>query len=159
MDGLKHTHQAVGAEILTGMLGLTLGFAPMWLALGTHAAFRIRQPLVQTVTTNVPGPRRSLYALGRPLTALYPWITGRVDDVINVSGHRLSTAEIESALVSHPAVAEAAVIASADDLTGQAVVACVRHPGIRTAMPGRMTRSEWTAPRLASAMRWLTADM
>src|ERR1700746_1703690 len=55
----------------------------------------------------------------------YFWITGRVDDVINVSGHRLSTAEIESALVSHPAVAEAAVIATADDLTGQAVVAYV----------------------------------
>jgi acetyl-CoA synthetase len=55
----------------------------------------------------------------------YLWITGRVDDVINVSGHRLSTAEIESALVSHPAVAEAAVIASADHLTGQAVVAYV----------------------------------
>jgi len=55
----------------------------------------------------------------------YFWITGRVDDVINVSGHRLSTAEIESALVSHPAVAEAAVIAAADDLTGQSVVAYV----------------------------------
>jgi acetyl-CoA synthetase len=55
----------------------------------------------------------------------YFWITGRVDDVINVSGHRLSTAEIESALVSHQAVAEAAVIATADDLTGQAVVAYV----------------------------------
>ena len=55
----------------------------------------------------------------------YFWITGRVNDVINVSGHRLSTAEIESALVSHPAVAEAAVIATADDLTGQSVVAYV----------------------------------
>jgi acetyl-CoA synthetase len=55
----------------------------------------------------------------------YFWITGRVDDVINVSGHRLSTAEIESALVSHPAVAEAAVIAVDHDLTGQAVVAYV----------------------------------
>jgi len=55
----------------------------------------------------------------------YFWITGRVDDVINVSGHRLSTAEIESALVSHSAVAEAAVIATADDLTGQSVVAYV----------------------------------
>jgi acetyl-CoA synthetase len=55
----------------------------------------------------------------------YFWITGRVDDVINVSGHRLSTAEIESALVSHPAVAEAAVVAATDDLTGQSVVAYV----------------------------------
>jgi diacylglycerol O-acyltransferase / wax synthase len=74
MDGLKHTHQAVGVEILTGMLGLTLGYAPMWLALGTQAAFRIRQPLVQTVTTNVPGPRRPLYVLGRPLIALHPYV-------------------------------------------------------------------------------------
>ena len=55
----------------------------------------------------------------------YFWITGRVNDVINVSGHRLSTAEIESALVSHPAVAEAAVIATPDDLTGQSVLAYV----------------------------------
>ncbi|KGN32146.1 acetyl-CoA synthetase [Knoellia sinensis KCTC 19936] len=51
------------------------------------------------------------------------WLLGRVDDVMNVSGHRLSTAEIESALVSHPAVAEAAVVGAADDTTGQAVVA------------------------------------
>ena len=55
----------------------------------------------------------------------YFWITGRVDDVINVSGHRLSTAEIESVLVAHEGVAEAAVIAASDDLTGQAVVAYV----------------------------------
>ena len=74
MDQLKHTHQAVSAEVLTGMLGLTLGSAPMWLALGTQAAFRIRQPLVQTVTTNVPGPRRPLYVLGRPLIALHPYV-------------------------------------------------------------------------------------
>ncbi|KAI9092401.1 hypothetical protein DFS34DRAFT_633380 [Phlyctochytrium arcticum] len=52
----------------------------------------------------------------------YYWIRGRVDDVINVSGHRLSTAEIESALVQHPACAEAAVVGIPDDLTGQAIV-------------------------------------
>jgi acetyl-CoA synthetase len=55
----------------------------------------------------------------------YYWITGRIDDVINVSGHRLSTAEIESALVAHPVVAEAAVIATSDELTGQSIVAYV----------------------------------
>jgi len=55
----------------------------------------------------------------------YFWVTGRIDDVINVSGHRLSTAEIESALVAFPAVAEAAVIAVSDESTGQAVVAYV----------------------------------
>ncbi|GAA4677060.1 acetate--CoA ligase [Frondihabitans cladoniiphilus] len=53
------------------------------------------------------------------------WLLGRVDDVMNVSGHRLSTAEIESALVSHPIVAEAAVVGAADETTGQRVVAFV----------------------------------
>jgi acetyl-CoA synthetase len=53
------------------------------------------------------------------------WLLGRVDDVMNVSGHRLSTAEIESALVSHPAVAEAAVVGASDETTGQAVCAFV----------------------------------
>jgi acetyl-CoA synthetase len=51
----------------------------------------------------------------------YYWITGRVDDVLNVSGHRLGTAEIESALVSHPAVAEAAVVGYAHDIKGQGI--------------------------------------
>ncbi|HZL02681.1 MAG TPA: acetate--CoA ligase, partial [Cellulomonas sp.] len=53
------------------------------------------------------------------------WLLGRVDDVMNVSGHRLSTTEIESALVSHPSVAEAAVVGANDEMTGQAVVAFV----------------------------------
>jgi acetyl-CoA synthetase len=53
------------------------------------------------------------------------WLLGRVDDVMNISGHRLSTTEIESALVSHPIVAEAAVVGAADDASGQAVVAFV----------------------------------
>ena len=70
----------------------------------------------------------------------YFWITGRIDDVINVSGHRLSTAEIESALVSHHAVAEAAVIAVSDESTGQAVVAYV-VPG-QDAGPGSSLETE-----------------
>ncbi|WP_448809207.1 acetate--CoA ligase [Agromyces bauzanensis] len=53
------------------------------------------------------------------------WLLGRVDDVMNVSGHRLSTAEIESSLVAHPWTAEAAVVGAADETTGQAVVAFV----------------------------------
>jgi acetyl-CoA synthetase len=55
----------------------------------------------------------------------YFWIVGRLDDVLNVSGHRLGTAEVESALVSHQSVAEAAVVGRPDDLKGQAVVAFV----------------------------------
>src|SRR4051794_4918895 len=59
----------------------------------------------------------------------YFWIMGRIDDVINVSGHRLGTAEVESALVSHPAVAEAAVVARPDDMKGSAIVAFVTLEG------------------------------
>jgi acetyl-CoA synthetase len=59
----------------------------------------------------------------------YYWILGRIDDVINVSGHRLSTAEVESAIVAHERVAEAACVAQADDLTGQAIVAFVTLEG------------------------------
>lgn len=55
----------------------------------------------------------------------YFWVMGRVDDVINVAGHRLSTMEVESALVSHPKVAEAAVVGRPDELKGQAIVAFV----------------------------------
>ena len=53
------------------------------------------------------------------------WLMGRVDDVMNVSGHRISTTEVESALVSHPSVAEAAVVGAADEMTGQGIVAFV----------------------------------
>ena len=59
----------------------------------------------------------------------YLWIVGRIDDVINVSGHRLSTAEVESAIVAHEKVAEAAVVAQSDELTGQAIVAFVTLQG------------------------------
>ncbi|WP_109124659.1 acetate--CoA ligase [Dyella sp. C11] len=55
----------------------------------------------------------------------YYWITGRVDDVINVSGHRIGTAEVESALVSHPKVAEAAVVGAPHDIKGQGIYAFV----------------------------------
>jgi acetyl-CoA synthetase len=59
----------------------------------------------------------------------YIWVIGRIDDVVNVSGHRLSTAEVESAIVAHPDVAEAAVIGQHDEDTGQAIVAFVTLQG------------------------------
>jgi acetyl-CoA synthetase len=62
----------------------------------------------------------------------YYWVMGRVDDVISVSGHRLGTMEVESALVSHPAVAEAAVVGKPDDLTGEAIFAFVTLEGHQT---------------------------
>jgi acetyl-CoA synthetase len=72
----------------------------------------------------------------------YFWIMGRIDDVLNVAGHRLGTAEIESALVSHPAVAEAAVVGRPDELKGSAVVAFV------TVKAGQVT-----SPELRDALR------
>ncbi len=63
----------------------------------------------------------------------YLWVLGRVDDVMNVSGHRISTTEVESALVDNPMVAEAAVVGAKDDLTGQAIIAFVTLKGHVTA--------------------------
>lgn len=59
----------------------------------------------------------------------YYWITGRVDDVLNVSGHRMGTAEVESALVSHPSVAEAAVVGYPHDIKGQGIYCYVTLMG------------------------------
>ena len=69
----------------------------------------------------------------------YYWIMGRIDDVINVAGHRLSTIEVESALVSHPHVAEAAAIGRSDELTGQAIAAFVT---LKDAEPNDALRDE-----------------
>src|SRR5438128_9423391 len=63
------------------------------------------------------------------------WLLGRVDDVMNVSGHRISTIEVESALVAHPAVAEAAAAGRDDPQTGQAIVAFVTLKGGREGSP------------------------
>ena len=69
----------------------------------------------------------------------YYWIMGRIDDVLNVSGHRLSTIEIESALVSHPKVAEAAAVGRPDELKGEAVAVFVT---LREAVPSEALRKE-----------------
>lgn len=71
MDELKRTSQATGAELLTEILGFT---APALLAFGSRLAFQLPQPLVQTVTTNVPGPPIPLFVLGRPLVRLHPYV-------------------------------------------------------------------------------------
>jgi acetyl-CoA synthetase len=66
----------------------------------------------------------------------YLWVVGRVDDVLNVAGHRIGTAEVESALVSHPDVAEAAVVGRPDEVKGQAIVAFVTLRTGRALQPG-----------------------
>ncbi|MGI4950355.1 MAG: acetate--CoA ligase [Janthinobacterium lividum] len=86
--------------------------------------YRDHERFVQTYFTTFPG----LYFTGdgaRRDEDGYWWITGRVDDVINVSGHRMGTAEVESALVAHPKVAEAAVVGFPHDIKGQGIYAYV----------------------------------
>src|SRR5947208_2829743 len=80
----------------------------------------------------------------------YFWIVGRIDDVLNVAGHRIGTAEVESAIVSNPKVAEAAVVGRADDLKGQALVAFVTlktgvrpDPGLRGEIASRRLQIGW----------------
>ena len=69
----------------------------------------------------------------------YYWLLGRIDDVMNVSGHRISTTEVESALVSHPSVAEAAVVGRTDPITGPGDL-LLRHPSLRARRLGRARR-------------------
>ena len=72
----------------------------------------------------------------------YYWITGRIDDVINVSGHRMGTAEVESALVSHPHVAEAAVVGMPHAIKGQGIYAYVTV-NAGTVQPTRRCAANW----------------
>ena len=81
----------------------------------------------------------------------YFWVMGRIDDVINVSGHRLSTMEVESALVSHPDVAEAAVVGRPDDIKGQAISAFVTlQGGHRASDKLREELRQWVAKEIGS---------
>ena len=81
----------------------------------------------------------------------YYWITGRVDDVINVAGHRLGTAEVESALVAHPKVAEAAVVGYPHDIKGQGIYAYVTLEESATSRARRCARSSSTGCASRSA--------
>jgi len=84
----------------------------------------------------------------------YYWLMGRVDDVINVSGHRLGTMEIESALVAHPAVAEAAVVGRPDDLKGQAIAAFVSlEQGHKPTEELRQELRKWVAKEIGALAR------
>ena len=82
------------------------------------------QRFIETYFSAYPGTYFTGDGCKRDADGFY-WITGRVDDVINVSGHRMGTAEVESALVSHPAVAEAAVVGYPHDIKGQGIYAYV----------------------------------
>jgi acetyl-CoA synthetase len=84
----------------------------------------------------------------------YLWVVGRIDDVLNVSGHRIGTAEVESAIVSHPSVAEAAVVGRLDDLKGQALVCFVTlKNGVAATAELKETIREHVAREIGSLAR------
>jgi acetyl-CoA synthetase len=103
----------------TGNLCLTRSWpGQMRTVYGDHARFE------QTYFSTYPGKYFTGDGCRRDADGYY-WITGRVDDVINVSGHRMGTAEVESALVAHPKVSEAAVVGYPHDIKGQGIYAYV----------------------------------
>jgi acetyl-CoA synthetase len=123
---------------LPGIHPAVVGFDGQPVAVGEKGFLVIQRPWPSMIRTILNDPQRYQDQYWRRVPGVYFtgdaaqqdadgyfWILGRVDDVINVSGHRLSTMEVESALVRHPSVAEAAVVGRPDDLTGQAVCAFV----------------------------------
>ncbi len=123
LPGIEPVLVDAEGKILDGAIEGNLCIAKSWPG-QMRTVFRDHDRFVQTYFTTFPG----LYFTGdgaRRDADGYWWITGRVDDVINVSGHRMGTAEVESALVAHPKVAEAAVVGFPHDIKGQGIYAYV----------------------------------
>jgi len=108
---------------LEGACAGNLCIADAWPGI-MRTVYRDHERFVQTYFTNYKGKYFTGDGCRRDEDGYY-WITGRVDDVINVSGHRMGTAEVESALVAHPKVAEAAVVGYPHDIKGQGIYAYV----------------------------------
>ena len=110
-------------KVLEGATTGNLCMSDAWPGI-MRTVFRDHDRFVQTYFSTYPGKYFTGDGCRRDEDGYY-WITGRVDDVINVSGHRMGTAEVESALVAHPKVAEAAVVGFPHDLKGQGIYAYV----------------------------------
>jgi len=110
-------------QILDGETEGNLCIADAWPGM-MRTVYGDHERFVQTYFSTFPGKYFTGDGCRRDADGYY-WITGRVDDVINVSGHRMGTAEVESALVAHPKVAEAAVVGYPHDLKGQGIYAYV----------------------------------
>lgn len=111
-----------GERVNPGEMGL-LTITEPWPSM-TRGIYGDRERFIETYWSQFPGRYFAGDGAGVDKDG-HLWLLGRVDDVMNVSGHRLSTTEIESALVDHPFVAESAVVGASDETTGQAVVAFV----------------------------------
>jgi acetyl-CoA synthetase len=123
LPGVKPVIVDAEGKVLEGPCEGNLCIADSWpgqmrTVYGDHERF------VQTYFSTYPGMYFTGDGCRRDADGYY-WITGRVDDVINVSGHRMGTAEVESALVAHPKVSEAAVVGYPHDIKGQGIYAYV----------------------------------
>jgi acetyl-CoA synthetase len=108
---------------------------------------------VETYFSRFPGKYFTGDGVKRDADGYY-WITGRVDDVINVSGHRLGTAEVESALVAHPKVAEAAVVGYPHDIKGTGIYAYVTLKlGVESTDTLRKELGEWVKKEIGAIAR------
>jgi acetyl-CoA synthetase len=121
-------------KVLEGACEGNLCIADSWPG-QMRTVFGDHERFVQTYFSTYPGKYFTGDGCRRDADGYY-WITGRVDDVINVSGHRMGTAEVESALVAHPKVSEAAVVGYPHDIKGQGIYAYV------TLMTGEMATEE-----------------
>jgi acetyl-CoA synthetase len=123
LPGVKPVLVDAEGKVLEGAAEGNLCLADSWPG-QMRTVFGDHERFVQTYFSTYPGYYFTGDGARRDADGYY-WITGRVDDVINVSGHRLGTAEIESALVAHPKVAEAAVVGFPHDIKGQGIYAYV----------------------------------
>ncbi|MFN6954512.1 MAG: acetate--CoA ligase, partial [Acetobacteraceae bacterium] len=124
-----------------------------------RTVFRDHARFVQTYFSTFPGKYFTGDGARRDADGYY-WITGRVDDVLNVAGHRMGTAEIESALVAHPSVAEAAVVGMPHDLKGQGIYCYVTlKAGVTPSEPLRKELVAWVRKEIGpiatpDAIQW-----
>ena len=121
--GIEPALVDAGGNILTGEAEGNLIIKDSWPG-QMRTVYGDHQRFIDTYFSAYPGNYFTGDGCKRDADGFY-WITGRVDDVINVSGHRMGTAEVESALVSHPSVAEAAVVGYPHDIKGQGIYAYV----------------------------------
>jgi len=121
--GVKPAIVDAGGQVLDGECEGNLVLLDSWPG-QMRTVYGDHQRFIDTYFKTYPGSYFTGDGARRDADGYY-WITGRVDDVINVSGHRLGTAEVESALVAHPKVAEAAVVGCAHDIKGQGIYAYV----------------------------------
>jgi acetyl-CoA synthetase len=145
------TAEAKSIAVGGGLLALTRPWPSM-----LRTIWRDDERYVQTYFSKWPG-RLDLYFPGDGAKRDddgYYWILGRVDDVLNVAGHRIGTMEVESALVEHPAVAEAAVVGKTHDLKGQAIAAFVSlREGHRASSGLRDELREFVATKIGALAR------